>query len=216
MPDSWAGLPPSPSSSLGATPVTSDTMVHSQPRPTWARPLPIRRAPGCCPGPGGSRHLWPSPFQVRGPGPEARPSQELRLVSGQQPVQAQGSGDSRARRPGLRARRSRVWPRLFCPEERKRAVYAPGHVTGAQDGRTSRARSRRGPGGPEGLAPAKGSATLKCTALAFLFSNVIFNRKLNFRSRHVFKGRLLLLLLLLLFVPAVTLSWRLRRYCEMN
>lgn len=65
---------------LGATPVTSDTMVHSQPRPTWARPLPVRRAPGCCPGPGGSRHLGPSPFQVRGPGPEARPSQELRLV----------------------------------------------------------------------------------------------------------------------------------------
>lgn len=194
IPDSWGTAAAiSSSSSLGATPVTSDThgakpaspptRVHHLPVPhlSWLflKTQALGQVAIC--------HLLQSLFQILGPGPKGHT----------QP----GAG--------------------WCV----RAVYAPGHVTGApgwcwahqqgpqptQPGQPARTRRPHRGSLPPGL------SNIEMHSIAF-FSNVIFNRKLNVSSWHSFKEgdyHYYYYYLFLLSCCLVT-PWWLRRYCEMN
>lgn len=136
--DCCAWRPPLPALSSD-DPLTSDTMVHSQPPDMGTRRLPV-----------------PERSWLRPQAP-ARGTRRLRQVclrpwpwAGQREPGAGAGGQRTRRRRGCGQGQPRVaTPRL--PEERKRAGYAPGHVTGARVGWAH--QQGRGPGGPGGSLP---------------------------------------------------------------
>lgn len=73
-------------------------------------------------------------------------------------------------------------------------------------GCTSRARSLHGLGSRRrwashrGSLPAKGSAALKCTAIAFLFSDAVLNRRPGASSRHSFKRVMMMMMMIIIII----------------